>query len=89
VLQQWKRATAACQWAAWSETGGLINCTNGRGDLSHDQAVWELHADEVAASGKRIVAAYILTHKNTEILYMHLLVAHTPDFIRSFGDLRP
>jgi hypothetical protein len=87
VLEQYKRAVDA--WGKWAHTWGLLNNKAQQGDLlAHNQAAWDARADEVAVSGKAFVDAYMLAHKKTQSLYMHLLVTHTPDMIRRFGDLR-
>ena len=65
----------------WTKCWALLNL--------HDtpKEEWGKLADNVQTTGTDFVNAYVLSNARTQGLYLHLLVAHTPDLIRRFGPL--
>ena len=82
VRHQYEQVANA--WKLWAETWKLVNSTL---DVDSD-ATRKERALAVAKSGKEFVDAWVVAHKRTQGLYLHLLVAHVPEMIRRFGDLR-
>jgi hypothetical protein len=80
-----RKCEEACTaFKTWRVCWALLNK-----DVGPTQDDRNKRAEEVEIAGRAFVDAFRAAHKNTQGLYLHMLVAHVPDMIRKYGDLRP
>jgi hypothetical protein len=75
-------------WYLWSQLWNLLNIDMNYLPGTSHRVVWNIRADEVQSLAVEFVKSWVKAAKATQGLYLHLLVAHIPDQIRWFGDLR-